>query len=504
MYRSLDAILTDHARRWPDRVWIESVGQGTRATFQELDQACHRVGHFLAARGVRPGDRVSILGENSLELVVLFLGIQRYGATVNPVNADVALRNLGQILGDVEPRLILWDRALPETVGRIVGEAGAEALPFGDDLREALAPFPASPCGPRDGRSRDIAIIDYTSGTTATPKGVGISREAFFYMSDSSADRLGLDPADRMLECRAMSWASPQVISIGPTLQAGARLVLAPKFSRRRFFTWIRDHGVTVAVGVPTVLAMLLEKPVPVTGADLPTLKFITSSAAPLPRDTQLEFERRYRVPVVQMCGMTEAGVMAGNAPGAARLGSIGRAMRHLEVRFVDERGDACAPGQDGELVVGGRQMASVYLTGRGVLVPIPQEGFRTGDVGHADADGYLYIVGRKKDLIIRGGVNVAPMEISAALLAHAGVLEAATIGVPDEIYGEGIVSFVVPRPGHAVTPEALLAHCRPRLSPFKTPQRVFVVEAIPKNERGKIVSAALAALWRERQVQPR
>jgi acyl-CoA synthetase (AMP-forming)/AMP-acid ligase II len=165
-------------------------------------------------------------------------------------------------------------------------------------------------------------------------------------------------------------------------------------------------------------------------------------------------------------------------------------------VRVVDEAGQPCAPGVEGELSVAGPAMATAYLTGGGRLVPIPQDGFRTGDLGHADPDGYLYLTGRKKDLIIRGGVNIAPLEITAVLLDHAAVADAATVGVPDAVYGEGIVSFVVPRAGRRASADDLLAHCRRRLSAFKLPQAVLIVDAIPKTERGKVASERLRAMW--------
>ncbi len=197
------------------------------------------------------------------------------------------------------------------------------------------------------------------------------------------------------------------------------------------------------------------------------------------------------------MCGMTEAGVVGGNPPAAPRLGSIGPAVRHLDARFVDETGARCPPGREGEPVVGGRQMASACLTERGTLVEIPREAFATGDVGHVDAAGYLFLTGRKKDLIIRGGVNIAPLEITSALLAHPSVADAATLGVPDPLYGEAIVGFVVFGPGLAPGPDELLAHCRTRLSDFKLPQRIVVLEAIPRTDRGKVTREALEAIWR-------
>ncbi len=511
-YRPVDALIADHAHRHGERVYVESIDPSGRLTFAELDALTNRLAHFLADRGVSANERISLLGENCPEWVVLFFGVQRYGAAVNPVNVEVNAKNVQQILQDVAPRLVLWQRSLPQALQAVIRSAGREAIPFGtlaqgapaaDDVFHRLAAFPPSPGARRPGRSGDTAIIDYTSGTTARPKGVCISHDAYFSMARSPAERLGLCTADRLLECRALSWASPQVLSLGPTLHTAATLVLARKFSRSRFFDWIRDQRVTIAAGIPTVINILLDRPVPVTAAAVPTLKFITSSAAPLAAERQRAFERRYGIPIVQLCGMTEAGLMGGNPPSACRVGSIGPPMPYLDARFVDEAGAECPAGTDGELVVSGPQMASAYLVEGGTLVPIPQDGFRTGDIGHRDADGYLYLSGRKKDLIIRGGVNIAPLEITTALLAHPAVAEAATIGVPDDVYGEEIVSFVVPRRGRAVAAEELFAHCRTRLSDFKLPREIRVLEAIPKTERGKVARQSLEALWRRHPQAP-
>jgi acyl-coenzyme A synthetase/AMP-(fatty) acid ligase len=195
---------------------------------------------------------------------------------------------------------------------------------------------------------------------------------------------------------------------------------------------------------------------------------------------------------------MTEiAGFMAMNPPGAPRLGSIGPPMPYLQARFVDETGTGCGPGEEGELIAGSTAMATAYLVEHGALVPIPCDTFHTGDLGHVDRDGYLYITGRTKDLIIRGGVNIAPLEVTSALLVHPAVAEAATIGVPDPVYGEAIVSFVVPRAGERPSLAELLAHCRTRLSAFKLPREIVVVDALPRNAHGKVPREALEALWR-------
>jgi len=225
----------------------------------------------------------------------------------------------------------------------------------------------------------------------------------------------------------------------------------------------------------------------------------MTSSTAPLSLEKHREFEKTYGIPIVQLAGGTETGFMCGNHPRDRRHGSIGRPTLNMRVRILDDSGRELSPGEEGEMVVSGRQLASAYWHGPEKLVPIPQDGFRNGDLARRDADDYVYITGRKKDIIIKGGVNIASLELTNCLLQHPGVADAAAVGVRDEIYGEVPVGFVVLRPGQRVAEAALLGHCRAELVPFKVPAAVVVVDAIPKYANGKIDRGALASLWERR-----
>src|SRR2546429_3958444 len=202
---------------------------------------------------------------------------------------------------------------------------------------------------------------------------------------------------------------------------------------------------------------MLLARPVAVTAADLPRLRFMTSSTAPLSLEKHREFEKTYGVPIVQLAGGPETGFMWGNHPRDRRHGSIGRPTLNMRVSILDDAGRELPPGEEGEMVVSGRQLASAYWQGPDRLVPIPQEGFRNGDLARRDADGYVYITGRKKDIIIKGGVNIAALELTNCLLQHRDVADAAAVGVPDHIYGEVPVGFVVVRAGRRPAEAMLL-----------------------------------------------
>jgi long-chain acyl-CoA synthetase len=486
-YTDVNTLWEDHALRRSGKVFVESPDQGARMTFGEFEALSRRFANILAAEGVSPGDRVSILSENSIEALVAFWGGLRAGVIVNPINAEIRAQHVGHILEAVAPRLVFWSGELPVTPA-----AGWIRL---DDLHSRLAAASDAPVATRPARA-DWSLIDYTSGTTDLPKGAIWTHEAYYAMCESTVDRLGITEADTILDYRHFSWSSPQILSIGPTVLTGATLVLARKFSQARFFDWLGEHGVTVAVGIPTVINMLLSRPVAVVGADLPKLRFITSSTAPLSVDKHLEFERTYGITVVQLAGGTETGFMCGNDPASRKLGSIGRPTLNMRVRLLDDAGREVGVDEEGEMVVSGRQLASAYWQGPDRLTPIPQDGFRNGDLGRRDADGYVYITGRKKDIIIKGGVNIASLEITNRLLEHPDVADAATLGVKDDIYGEVPVGFAAPRSGRALGAAGLLEHCRERLAAFKVPRAVVVVEAIPKNANGKIDRDALATLW--------
>ena len=475
-YTDVNTLLEEHAARRADKVFIESPDQGSRITFGQFEALTRRLANLLGAEGVRAGDRISILSDNGIEALAIFWGALRAGVIANPINVEIRETHVDQILREVSPRLVFWSRELPKDMPSSRG--GAPGIPFGswdapdleaDDLFARLRTAPDARVNARPGRA-DWSVIDYTSGTTDTPKGAIWTHEAYYAMSESAVDRLEITAADTILDYRHFSWSSPQILSIGPSLLTGATLVLARKFSQARFFEWVRDHRVTVAVGIPTVINMLLARPVAVTSADLPALRFMTSSTAPLSLDKHLEFERTYGIPIVQLAGGTETGFMCGNHPGQRKHGSIGRPTLNMRVRILDDEGLELPAGEEGEMVVSGRQMAAAYWQGPDRLVPIPQDGFRNGDLARRDADGYVYITGRKKDIIIKGGVNIASLELANCLLEHPDVAEAAALGVRDDIYGEVPVGVVALRPERNAGEPALLAHCRRGSWPSRFP----------------------------------
>ncbi len=505
-FQGVFQIAERHARERGDKVHAIAAESGFEVTFKQVFALCNQMASFLATRGFKANDRVSVLADNCLSQMLLFHMVQAYGATINLVNCEVHTKNVEQILFDVEPKLILWHHDLAPELQALARATGIEHYTFDDnpvasatnEFFSLLAREPSTPGVPLVGTPQDFALINYTSGTTSSPKGVCCSHEAYFYVNDGDVQAFRLSETDRMLEYRAVTWCSPQILSVCTTLQAGATIVLAKKFSQSHFFEWVQKYGVTVSAGVPTAITLLLARPHAITKADLPTLRYMTTSTAPIAPETFDAFQKRYGIPLVQACGSSEGGFMFVNDPNAPRRGPVGRPTPHIKARFIDDAGNDTPIGVEGELFVGGIQVFSAYLLGRGNLLPTPPEGYRTGDLGYFDKDGYAFLTGRKKELIIRGGVNIAPLEISTILAEHASVLEAATIGVPDKIYGEAIACFVVPKPGYSPSVAELRAHLQRKLSDYKMPESITFMAAIPKSDRGKTSRHGLMKYWEE------
>lgn len=511
-YRSVAAMLRDHAGARGDKPFIVSIdeagpdGKSRAIAFGELWRLSNRLARLLAARNIGPGGRIAVLTGNRLEMPVLYYAIQRYGAAFCTVNVEVNASHVREMLARIGPDLVLWHEDLDisefgdtdDTWIRFgacdpAGDAAADGGLFetlngysddGEDVPEA------------DHGPDDLCVLSFTSGTSAAPKGVMHRFGNYFWIADQSIDMWKLTEADRMLEFRSLSWASSHMLCLNPALRVGATVLLAARFSRSRFFDWLRDHVPTMVIGVPTVINMLLEHdPSPEDIAATRSLRFMSSSTAPLMVERHRRFEDTYGVELVQLYGMSEGGIVASNHVGMRRIGTVGPPGLYENLTIVGPDGAELPPGETGEIEIGGAQPAGGYLLADGTVEPIDR--LKTGDLGYLDADGFLMITGRAKDVIIRGGVNIAPLEIDNALAAHPDIREAATVGVADAVYGEEAVSFASLRPGASADADAVLAHCAARLADFKVPKRVIFIDEIPKNDRGKIDRVALGALWR-------
>jgi acyl-coenzyme A synthetase/AMP-(fatty) acid ligase len=487
-----------HAIERPDAVYVHSIDQHKSLTFGQLRAVADGLAAYLADAGIAANDRVLLLAENSVEFHAVFVGVLRYGATIVTVNVDMNQAHLAEILAAIRPKVVIFQSGIGvDDLARSCGGRcidlgtwqpdGASGL-FGDIATRRNGKDIPSVAGPED-----HGVIFYTSGTVAKPKGV-IQTHATAYLNyDATADYLGLAPGMRVFDCRSFAWLSAQHMALGAPLLAGASAYIANKFSSSRYLGWLARYDINIGFVVPTMINMLLSAPPGMSGRDLPHLRFLTCSSAPLFPEPWQAFEKTFGITLCQSGGSSEGGNTAAHRGTQRKIGTIGPPLKYQTIRIVDDGGAAVANGELGEIVVGGGlQQAFGYLNADGTIERLPRDGHHTGDLGFLDADGHLVIVGRKKDLIIRGGVNIAPLEIDAVLHELAGVAEAAAAGLPDAIYGEEVAGFVVLSPGASLSQDEILAHCRTRLPAFKAPKSIYLVHELPKNSRGKIDRKAL------------
>jgi acyl-coenzyme A synthetase/AMP-(fatty) acid ligase len=503
-YQPIADLLAQYRERDPDKLAIVDLDEESSISFGALDRAVTDVAFALKQRGIGKGSRVLLLSDENLEKLVIWLAVWRLGAVVAPLNIELNAPLIADLAVAVAPVLTLVHKGLDGDAllagkpfvrfGRYSAKA-VEADPQ-DDLFRPMARAIAAERLPERNAADDIACIFCTSGTTSRPKVVVYDHCAYWLNGLSTLECLGLTADDRTLEYRSFGWNSAQVLSLMPFLETGLTLHIAKRFSHSRFFDWIRSYGITFAAGVPTVLNMLLNKPLGITAKDVPTLRLMTCSTAPLTREQWVRFEDMYGVKLLQMYGMSEAGWMCGNRHYASKLGTVGLPALHQEFEIVDAQGRPCPPEVEGEVTAGGPHCAVGYLHDDGTIEPIRGHRIKSGDLAIMDADGFIRVSGRTKDLIVRGGMNIAPLEIDEVLLKHPGVLDAAAVGVPDPIQGEEVVCYVVPQPGVDLTEAAVIEHCRARLAAPKVPKQVVIVAELPKSDRGKVLRDKLKEDW--------
>ncbi|MFF4508749.1 class I adenylate-forming enzyme family protein [Streptomyces sp. NPDC001401] len=445
-----------------------------------------RTARQLHDLGIGPGDVVALKLTNRAEFVLLLFAAWRLGATITPVNPSMTDVEVVRQLKDSDARLLVVEDGSQTT-------AGLATLTVGE-LREHQAPEWDQ--APRLDSSA-LALLIYTSGTTGVPKGVMLDHANIDAMAEMGRQALELGPSDRCLLILPLFHVNGIVVSILTPLLAGASVVIAGRrFDPHHFFDLVEQERPTFFSAVPTIYSMLAALPDDVR-PDTSSVRFAVCGAAPASAELLTRFEARYGFPLVEGYGLSEGtcGSTINPVAGPRRAGTVGLPFPGQEIRILDADGTEAAPGTDGEVVLRGPNIMRGYLGRPDDTARVVVDGWlHTGDVGHLDAEGYLTLVGRSKDMIIRGGENIYPKEIEDVLASDPSVLEAAVIGVPDEKWGEVVVAYVQPRPGSTIDPAALKVLCARSLTGFKRPASYVVVEAIPKNAVGKIDKGSLRA----------
>jgi long-chain acyl-CoA synthetase len=469
-----------------------------------FDRAC-RVSSGLAKLGVSPGERVVVLMANCPEVGIAYSAIWRAGAVVTPVVFLISPPELQHILADsgavavvTTPELLAVVTAAaagaPQLRHVIVVGGAPGSLPGhvrGADFAE-LESAPAGGVVPVS--DDDLATLMYTGGTTGRAKGVMLSHRNLHACSQSSHEASQAEGITRALTPLPLSHAYGMIVTlVGFHATERALGVLQRWFDPAEFLALAQQHQIQRTALVPAMVQMLLAQPV--EDFDLSAMRYVNCGAAPLAAETREQWERR--VPgseILEGYGCTESGaVISVNPPGASRPGSAGMPIPGYQVSIRDDNDADVPAGADGEICVRADGVMSGYWNSPEETAATLRGGWlHTGDIGHLDADGYLYVVDRKKDLIIRGGFNIFPRDVEDVLLEHPAVAMAGVVGRPDDRLGEEVVAFVSLRPRSQATPEEIIEFARGRLAAHKYPREVTIVDAVPLTSVGKLDRKAL------------
>ena len=495
--QNLAGILTDTAARVPDRPVL--LLDETTVSYAALDAMSAKVAGVLAARGIEAGDRVALIMPNIPQMAFVYYGVLRYGAVVVPLNPLLKAREVAYHLQNSEARLVFaWEGILAEALEGAEQAGGVEVIPVnaGAFLQLLAEADPVSEVHEVDGE--DTAVILYTSGTTGRPKGAALTHNNLVTNAEISRNLLHTVESDVIFGGLPFFHVFGQTSALNSAVMAGASISLLPRFDAGKALEIIERDGVTIFEGVPTMYVGMLRHP-RLADTDVSSLRGAITGGSAMPLEVLHEFERVFGTQLLEGYGLSETSpVVSFNLPGPDRMaGSIGKAVEGMHVRVVDPDGGDLPVGEVGELAVQGTGVMKEYWNNpEATQAAIPDGWFRTGDLGRLDEAGNIYIVDRKKDVILRGGYNVYPREVEEVLYGHPAVAEAAVIGIPDELHGEEIVAVVGlkedVRVADDVARDALLADIRSfakdRLAAYKYPRRVVLTDALPKGPTGKIL----------------
>jgi len=490
------------ARDHPDRLFLATPGH-RRHSYADLRDESGRIASALRGLGVRVGDRVAVRVEKSAQAVLLYIACVRLGAAFVPVNTAYSPGEVEYFLGDSRPRVAVVDPAALALLQPVAKRAAVEHLvTLGADgggslmdLAQHSDPIRESE---RNVGPESLAAIVYTSGTTGRSKGAMLTRANLASNAAALAESWRFTGQDVLLHVLPLFHVHGLFAAINTVLASGSGMVLMPKFDATAAVEYLA--GVTVFMGVPTHYTRLLQEPA-LNRATTARMRLFVSGSAPLLAETHQEFARRTGHQILERYGMTETLMNTSNPYEGARVpGSVGPPLPGVAVRVIDAETGAVqtTPDAIGTLEIKGPNVCAGYWQDeQKTRAEFAADGwFKTGDLGRIDGNGYVYIVGRVKDLVISGGYNVYPKEVESELDAIPGVEESAVFGVPHPDFGEGVTAAVVLKAGAGLSEADVLDCVRPRLARYKLPKRILLVDALPRNTMGKVQKNVLRTTY--------
>jgi long-chain acyl-CoA synthetase len=479
-----------------------------RMTYRELDSASNKIANKLIEMGIRKGDRVALVLPNTLEYCAFLFGIMKSGGIAVPLDARYKADELASLFGNSQPRIIVsgspflevLEPAMPRftTVEKVIDLSGkfAGRYPsYAEILASGLDKSPGIEI--KDG---DITHIAYTSGTTGQPKGVMISHAGMVAEAETAAEGFRQTAGDVvMLYALPMHHAFALVVVTMVSILKGSTIVMSPGLSVTTAFELVERERGTIFMGVPSayILAVEVAEKNGRNKYDLSTLRLCGSAGASLPEDIVTRFKQYYNLDIINFWGMTETTAHVTLMPidGSGKFGAVGKAMRGWEIKIVDEQGNTMPLGQAGEVVARGPVMKGYYGNPEATSATLKEGWLYSGDVGCEDEDGYLFLKGRKKEVIVVAGQKVYPVDVESVLYSNPKVAEAAVVGIPDGLRGEAVRAVVRLKEGMMATEREIKSYCREHMADFKLPKEVLFLDVMPKTSNGKIKKQDLKEL---------
>jgi acyl-CoA synthetase (AMP-forming)/AMP-acid ligase II len=499
------ACIERHADASPERLFLIAPDCGKTLSFKQLKSAVDELGQQLDRLGLRRGAKVAFLMNNGYWTLRLFLGVMANNRIIVPLNAVAGTVQLVHVLGHSDVEIVFvapeYRDKLAEIMAQVerpirvieISEANGPDWPMGNNpVTTPVAPT-----------AEDTALLLYTSGSTGLPKGAIISHRAVISGGRNVTEGHRLQPRDRALCVLPVYHINGAMVTVSAPLYSGGSVVMPKRFSATDYWQLVAEHHCSWSSIVPTIIKYLLDRaerePFDFGNDErLTNFRFARSASAPLAAVTLEQWEQVFKVPMIETLGLTEtAGTVASNPlpPAARKPGSVGLPYGN-EIIIVDEHGNECPPQVVGELIIRGSNLLDLYYKNPDATgASIRQGWFYTGDLGRKDEEGYIFITGRSKELIIRGGENIAPREIDDVLYQHEAILEAAAVGVDDENYGQEVVACVVIRDGYECSEEELKKFCQAKVGSYKSPKIIYFFDDLPKGPSGKILRLQLPAL---------
>jgi long-chain acyl-CoA synthetase len=506
--QNLGELLESRASASPDKTFLFSEADGRRFTYAEFNRAVDATARMLASHTTRKGDVVSLLMPNSAEYIIAYFACWKLGALAGPVNALLKEHEIEFVMNNSEAKVILVHSEFRERVENIRAELPhLKSMITFDNEADATKDFGYARLRRASSKSRqdacvpsDDAIIIYTSGTTGKPKGCLLTHGNVIANAQQISEWLQFTANDRLLTIMPLFHMNAVAVTTMAALYAGGSTVVSPKFSASKFWNIVSDYQITSFGSVATMLSILLNNypnGVP-EGLKTDQLRFAMCGSAPVPAEVMKQFESTFNCPVIEGYGLSESTCRSTfNPPDERRRpGSCGLPIGN-EMKVFDDDDHEVSDGELGEIVLRGENILKGYFKSPEATEQAFRNGwFHTGDIGYRDQDGFFFIVDRKSDMIIRGGENIYPREIDEVLYQHPAVAAAATIGVPDPLYGEEVAAFIVLKDGMKVNEQELISHCQAELADYKCPKSIRILAEIPKGPTGKLLKRELARIY--------